>query len=68
LRHGADGFTFPPKEGVLWNFIAFKNALPKAGCEQPNLGSNGKHANNYATEDESPSNILYLTSLKPDQL
>jgi hypothetical protein len=25
LRHGADGFTSPPKEGVLWIFIAPKN-------------------------------------------
>jgi hypothetical protein len=20
LRHGTDGFTYPPKEGMLWNF------------------------------------------------
>jgi len=24
LRHGGDGFTFPPKEGVLRIFFAFK--------------------------------------------
>jgi hypothetical protein len=27
LRHVADGFTFPTKEGVLHNFIALKNLL-----------------------------------------
>jgi hypothetical protein len=24
LRHGAPGFTFPPKEDLLWNFITLK--------------------------------------------
>jgi hypothetical protein len=24
LRHGTDGFTSPPKEGMLWTFIAWK--------------------------------------------
>jgi hypothetical protein len=24
LRHGTDGFTFPPKEGVLWIFSPWK--------------------------------------------
>jgi hypothetical protein len=24
LRHGTDGFTSPPKEGMLWNFFARK--------------------------------------------
>jgi hypothetical protein len=31
LRHGADSFTFPPKEGVLRIFIALKNPSPSAG-------------------------------------
>jgi hypothetical protein len=25
LRHGSDGFTFPPKEGVPEEFFALKN-------------------------------------------
>jgi hypothetical protein len=46
LRHGADSFTFPPKEGVLPIFIALKNTSPSAGSEPVNFGYNGKHANN----------------------
>jgi hypothetical protein len=36
LRHGTDGFTSPPKEGVLRIF--------SAGCEPANLGTKGQHA------------------------
>jgi hypothetical protein len=42
LRHGSDGFTFPPKEGVLRIFIALKNPFPPAGYEPSSLRSNGK--------------------------
>jgi hypothetical protein len=45
LRHGADGFTFPPKEGVLRVFIALKNSSLSAKFEPAILGSNCKHAN-----------------------
>jgi hypothetical protein len=31
LQHGADGFIYPSKEGVLRVFIAFKDASPSAG-------------------------------------
>jgi hypothetical protein len=31
LRQGADGFTCPPKEGVLWIFIVLKNPSPRQG-------------------------------------
>jgi hypothetical protein len=31
LRHGADGFTFPLKEGVQWIFIALENPSPWPG-------------------------------------
>jgi hypothetical protein len=27
LRHGTDGFTSPPKEGVLWIFITLKSIV-----------------------------------------
>jgi len=36
LRHGNDGFTSPPKEGVLRIFFAW--------CELANLGTKGQHA------------------------
>jgi hypothetical protein len=51
LRHAADGFTSPPKGGLLRIFIALKNPWPSAGFETWNLVSNGKHANHYAIED-----------------
>ena len=41
LRHGTDGFTSPPKEGVLRIFFALKNP---AGFEPANLGTKGQHA------------------------
>jgi hypothetical protein len=44
LRHGADSFTYPPKERVLRIFIALKNPSPSAGFEPANLGSNGKQS------------------------
>ena len=38
LRHGTDGFTSPPKEGVL------KNPTASVGFEPANLGTKGQHA------------------------
>jgi hypothetical protein len=52
LSHGADGFTFPPKEGVLRIFVALKNPLPSVGFQPANIGSRGKHANHHTTEDD----------------
>jgi hypothetical protein len=49
---------FPPKEGALGIFIlkilklALKNPSHSAGFKPANLGSNGKHANHYITEDD----------------
>ena len=40
LQHGADGFTSPPKEGVLRIFCP-KNPTALAGCEPANLGTKG---------------------------
>jgi hypothetical protein len=37
---------------VLRIFIALKNPSLSAGFENANLGSNGKHANHYTTEDD----------------
>jgi hypothetical protein len=50
LRHEANGFASPPKEGVLWIFIALKNPSSSAGIEPAELGSNVKYANHYTTE------------------
>jgi hypothetical protein len=44
LRHGTNGFTSPPKEGVLLIFITHKNPSSSAGFEAANLGSSGRHA------------------------
>jgi hypothetical protein len=44
LRHGADGFTSPPKEGVLRIFFALKNPTASAGFEPANFGTKGQHA------------------------
>ena len=44
LRHGTDGFTSPPKEGVLRIFFALKNPTASAGFEPANLGAKGQHA------------------------
>jgi len=44
LRHGTDGFTSPPKEGVLRIFFALKNPAASAGFEPMNLGTKGQHA------------------------
>ena len=40
LRHGTDGFTSPPKEGMLRIF-----STASAGFEPANLGTRGQHAN-----------------------
>ena len=43
LRHGTDGFTSPPKKGVL-GFFRPKNPTASAECEPANLGNKGQHA------------------------
>jgi hypothetical protein len=52
LQHGANGFTYPPKEVVLQVFIALKNPWLSAGFELANFGSNGKHNNHYNNEND----------------
>ena len=44
LRHGTNGFTSLPKEGVLRNFSPLKNPTASAGFEPANLGTKGQHA------------------------
>ena len=43
VRHGTDGFTSPPTEGVLRIFRP-KNPTTSAGFEPTNLGTKGQHA------------------------
>jgi hypothetical protein len=43
LRHGTDGFTYPPKEGRRI-FFRPKNPTASAGFEPANLGTRGQHA------------------------
>jgi hypothetical protein len=38
LRHGDNGFTSSPKEGVLRMFIALKNEQPRPGLNVRTLG------------------------------
>ena len=54
LRHGTDGFTSPPKEGVLRIFFALKNPTASAGFEPANLGTKGQHATS-----RPPKPIIY---------
>ena len=44
LRHGTDGFTSPPNEGVLRIFFALKIPTASAVFEPANLGTKGQHA------------------------
>ena len=44
LRHGTNGFTSLPKEGVLRIFFTPKNPTASAGFEPANLGTKGQHA------------------------
>jgi hypothetical protein len=64
LRHGAGAFTSPQKQGVLRIFIALKNPLPLTGFEPVNLGSVGKHANHYTTEDDMEPLVFYTEPVR----
>jgi hypothetical protein len=46
LQHGTDGFTSPPKEGMLRIFLPEKSD----GFEPANLDTRGQHADHYTTE------------------
>jgi hypothetical protein len=56
LRHGTDGFTSPPKEGVLRTFFALKNPTASVGFEPANLGTRGQHA-----KSRPPKTCCYYT-------
>ena len=44
MRHGTNGFTYLPKEGVLRIFFALKNPTASARFELENLGTKVQHA------------------------
>ena len=44
MRHGTNGFTSLPKEGVLRIFLALKNPTASAGFEPANLSTKDQHA------------------------
>jgi len=62
LRHGTDGFTSPPKEGVLRIFSPLKNQTSSAGFEPANLGTKGQHA----TPRPPKPNMLYSVKSQSD--
>jgi hypothetical protein len=49
LRHGTDGFTSPPKEGMLL-FFRPKHPTVSAWFEPAILSYGGQHANHLTTE------------------
>jgi len=59
-RHGTDGFTSPPKEGVLRIFRP-KNSTASAGCEHANLGTKGQHA-----ISRPPKPLFFYVTLVPE--
>jgi len=61
LRHGTDGFTSPPKEGVQRIFFALKNPTASAEFEPANLGTKGQHA----TSRPARPATMYLNFIIP---
>ena len=57
MRHGINGFTSLPKEGVLRIFFALKNPMASAGFEPVNLGTKGQHA---SSRPPKPMIVSYL--------
>ena len=58
LRHGTDGFTSLPKEGVLRIFFALKNPTASVGFEPANFGTKGQQAT--SRPPKPPTNTLPL--------
>ena len=59
LRHGTDGFTSPPKEGVLRIFSTASD-----GFEPANLGTKGQHATSRPPKPlKSRALYIYITPL-----
>jgi hypothetical protein len=45
LRHGTDGFTSLPKEGMLWIFFSLKNPTASARIKPAILGTEASMLN-----------------------
>ena len=60
LRHGTEGFTSPPKEGVLRIFFALKNPKASVGFEPANLCTKGQHATSRPQKPLSPSLLVHV--------
>jgi len=59
LRHGTEGFTSPPKEGVLKIFSPLKIRRLRSGFEPANLGTKGQRA----TRSSFPPIIINYLSI-----
>jgi hypothetical protein len=55
-RHGTDGFTSPPKEGVLRIFSPEKSG----GFEPANLGTKGQHATSRPPKPQAWDELVFL--------
>ena len=63
LRHGPNGFTSLPKEGVLRIFFfAPKNPTASAGFEPANLGTKCQHATSRPPKPQAYLTIDILTN------
>ena len=60
LRHGTDGFTSPPKEGLLRIFFALKNPRASAGFEPANFGTKGQHATSRPPKPPMEYLVMYI--------
>jgi hypothetical protein len=68
LRHGADGFTSPPKEGCCWFLLPLKIRRSRPGLNLRNLGSMFKYPfNGLATGrcmwQERDNNVITLSKI-----
>jgi hypothetical protein len=64
FRHGADGFTSPPKEDRLLIFISLKNPSSSAGVEPANLELSGKQDNHQTIEFDKNRVLTRIFGLK----
>ena len=63
MRHGTNGFTYPPKEGVLRIFFVLKNPTASAGFEPANLGTKGQHATSRPPKPHFCSKTYMVTEI-----
>ena len=63
LRHGTNGFTSLPKEGVLKIFSPWKNPTASAWFEPVNLGTKGQHATSRPPKPLYPDDTEFFKLL-----